>query len=115
MKSTGTAYLLWFFLGLLGGHKFYLDKVGMGLLYFFTFGFFGIGWFIDLFTLGAQVNEYNRRLYSNSNVNTNTNHVIVNNTMEESLTDKLLKLNHLKEQGILSEAEFAQQKSKLLR
>lgn len=116
MKSTGTAYLLWFFLGFLGAHKFYLDKVGMGILYLFTFGFFGLGLFIDLFTLGSQVSEYNRRLqaYSNNNVNTNANNVIINNAKEDNLTDQLIRLNHLKEQGILTEIEFSQQKSKLL-
>lgn len=59
MKSTLTAYLLWFFLGLLGAHKFYLGKTGMGILYIFTGGLFGIGMLIDLFTLAGQVNTYN--------------------------------------------------------
>jgi|GEM_PF-1219879 len=59
MKSKSTAYLLWFFLGTLGAHKFYLDKGGMGVAYLFTLGFFGVGWFIDLFTLGDQVELYN--------------------------------------------------------
>jgi len=31
-KSTGVAYLLWLFLGGLGGHRFYLGKTGTGLL-----------------------------------------------------------------------------------
>lgn len=31
-KSAGVAYLLWFFLGSLGGHRFYLGRVGTGLL-----------------------------------------------------------------------------------
>jgi len=59
MKSKGTAYLLWFFLGLIGVHRFYLEKIGTGILYLLTFGFFGVGWFIDLFTLGGQVDTYN--------------------------------------------------------
>ena len=32
-KSSGTAYLLWFFLGGIGGHNFYLGKPIWGLLY----------------------------------------------------------------------------------
>ncbi len=32
-KSKGTAAVLCFFLGAIGGHKFYLGKVGIGLLY----------------------------------------------------------------------------------
>lgn len=59
MKSKFLAYVLWFFLGLLGIHKFYLGKVGTGIIYLFTGGIFGIGWFIDLFTLGTQVDTYN--------------------------------------------------------
>jgi TM2 domain-containing membrane protein YozV len=30
MKSKGIAYLLWFFLGWIGGHKFYLGVVLLG-------------------------------------------------------------------------------------
>lgn len=59
MKQKGTAYILWIFLGLLGFHKFYLGKIGWGILYLFTLGIFGIGWLIDLFTLGNQVDVYN--------------------------------------------------------
>lgn len=59
MKSKGIAYLLWFFLGIIGGHRFYLGKIGTGILYLCTFGFAGIGWIIDLFTLGTQVDTYN--------------------------------------------------------
>jgi TM2 domain-containing membrane protein YozV len=61
-KSVGTAYLLWFFLGFLGIHKFYLDKAGTGILYLFTFGLLGIGLLVDLFTLGEQVRTYNQSL-----------------------------------------------------
>ena len=32
-KSTGIAYLLWFFLGSLGVHKLYLGKTGWGIAY----------------------------------------------------------------------------------
>jgi len=59
MKSKGTAYLLWFFLGIIGAHRFYLEKIGTGILYLLTLGFFGVGWFIDLFTLVGQVDTYN--------------------------------------------------------
>lgn len=59
MKSKTTAYLLWFFLGGLGIHKFYLGKHGMGIVYLLTGGICGIGWLVDLFTLGGQVDAYN--------------------------------------------------------
>lgn len=58
-KSLFLAYVLWFFLGILGIHQFYLGKWGRGLLYLFTAGVFGIGWLIDLFTLPSQTRQVN--------------------------------------------------------
>lgn len=40
------------------GHKFYEGKVGMGILYLFTIGLFGIGWIIDIITLAMKPNPY---------------------------------------------------------
>lgn len=40
------------------GHKFYEGKVGMGLLYFFSLGLFGIGWVFDIFSLLFKPNPY---------------------------------------------------------
>ncbi|NLF19984.1 MAG: TM2 domain-containing protein [Clostridiaceae bacterium] len=47
-RSRWIALALWLFLGPFGGHQFYAGKVGMGFLYLFTAGLFGIGWLIDL-------------------------------------------------------------------
>ena len=76
-KSKGVAYLLWFFLGLLGVHKFYVNKIGMGVIYLLTFGLFGIGWFIDLFTLGSQVDIANA-LEGARGGGANSNNIVVN-------------------------------------
>jgi TM2 domain-containing membrane protein YozV len=35
----------------LGIHHFYVGKIGVGILYLLTFGFFGIGWFLDCFSI----------------------------------------------------------------
>ncbi len=59
MKELVVAYLLWFFLGFYGVHKFYLGRTGIGVFYLFTGGGFLIGWFIDLFTLPRQVRKAN--------------------------------------------------------
>ncbi len=40
--------LLCIFVGALGIHRFFVGKIGTGLLYLFTFGLFGIGWIYDL-------------------------------------------------------------------
>ena len=57
-RSKWVAFLLCFFLGLLGAHKFYEGKTGMGILYIFTAGLFGIGWLIDLIVLLCKPNPY---------------------------------------------------------
>jgi TM2 domain-containing membrane protein YozV len=46
-------YGLWIF-GFTGAHRFYYGKPISGTLYFFTFGLFGIGWFIDLFLIPSM-------------------------------------------------------------
>lgn len=40
------------------GHKFYEGKVGMGVIYLFTCGLFGIGWVIDIISLLFKPNPY---------------------------------------------------------
>jgi TM2 domain-containing membrane protein YozV len=59
MKSKGIAYLLLIFFGLFGAHRFYIGKIGSGVLYLCTFGLFYVGVVIDLFTLGTQVDLVN--------------------------------------------------------
>lgn len=46
------------FFGWLGAHKFYERKYIMGILYFFTYGFLGIGWVLDFITLLKKPNPY---------------------------------------------------------
>ncbi|OIH85489.1 hypothetical protein BLJ79_09615 [Arthrobacter sp. UCD-GKA] len=76
-KSTGVAYVLWFFLGQLGIHKFYLNQTGMGVLYlvlgvvgwattflFVGFLILGVLWLlmiVDLFLIPGRVNQLNSR------------------------------------------------------
>ncbi len=47
-KSRTVALLLCIFLGVLGGHRFYVGKVGTGLIWLVTGGFFGVGAIVDL-------------------------------------------------------------------
>lgn len=57
-KNKWTAFLLCLFLGGLGAHKFYEGKTGMGILYIFTLGLFGIGVLIDLICILCKPNPY---------------------------------------------------------
>lgn len=46
---NATTYLiLSIFLGMLGVHRFYRNQIGIGILYLFTAGLFGIGWIVDI-------------------------------------------------------------------
>ena len=47
-KSRGVAALLCALIGVFGIHRFYLGKVGTGLLWLFTGGLLGFGCFVDL-------------------------------------------------------------------
>tara|TARA_R110002012_G_scaffold313503_1_gene525147 strand:- start:204 stop:500 length:297 start_codon:yes stop_codon:yes gene_type:complete len=71
-KSTGLSYVLWFFLGSFGIHRFYLGSTGIGILILlctllgfvvvFTFFVTAIILIYDLFTLPTQVRKYNERV-----------------------------------------------------
>lgn len=71
-KSVGVAYLLWFFLGFLGIHQFYLGRNGMGLAYLLLtvlLGWVGLGLVIvgvallvDLFLIPTYTRDANHRL-----------------------------------------------------
>jgi len=52
-KSRIIALVICIFLGYFGGHQFYVGKSGMGILYLFTMGLFGIGWIIDIIQLAS--------------------------------------------------------------
>ena len=65
-KSTGTAYLLWFFFGC---HYAYLGMWGIQILYwiailagFVTLGITWIWVFVDLFLIPGKVANYNRNI-----------------------------------------------------
>lgn len=142
MKSKGVAYLLWCagFIGLCGLHRFYIGKVGTGLLWLFTLGLLGVGQLVDLFILGGQVDVANLKKgvghgVSNSNENRNHQNVIVNVSAPTSAppatdlaaargqqnvpavlnpTDELERLVMLLEKGHLTQEEFTARKAKLL-
>lgn len=54
------AWVLLTFLGIFGGHRFYLGKWLTGFIWLFTGGLFLIGWLYDLWTLNEQIDEVNR-------------------------------------------------------
>ena len=57
-KNKWVALILCGLLGFFGAHKFYEGKGGMGILYLFTGGLFGIGVVIDFFVILFKPNPY---------------------------------------------------------
>ncbi|MFC4992726.1 NINE protein [Rubritalea tangerina] len=53
------AWILQTFLGLFGIHRFYMGKIGTGILWLLTGGIFGIGYVYDFFTLNEQISLRN--------------------------------------------------------
>jgi TM2 domain-containing membrane protein YozV len=62
-KNPTSAVLMALFLGGIGGHKFYMGQVGVGLLYLvFCWTYIpGLVAFVELFTLSGQVAKYNEQ------------------------------------------------------
>lgn len=61
--SNGLGYGLWCtcLAGVCGIHRFYLGKIGTGLLWLCTFGLFGVGQLIDLIRMKSLVKDANIR------------------------------------------------------
>lgn len=53
-KSARMAFLLCLFFGLFGAHRFYVGKIGTGVLMLLTFGGLGIWFIVDLVTIATN-------------------------------------------------------------
>lgn len=56
-KSKVLLYIIWWFFGIFGVHRFYLGDIGYGILLLLTGGGLGVLWIIDLFIIGKRL-EY---------------------------------------------------------
>ena len=61
-KNKWVALTLCLLFGWFGAHKYYEQKIGMGILYTFTVGLFGIGWIVDTIVLIGKPNPYRARM-----------------------------------------------------
>jgi TM2 domain-containing membrane protein YozV len=81
--NSGTAYVTWCLclLGFCGGQRFYTGNAGIGLVYLFTFGLFGIGQVLDLVLIPDMVDKRNAYLrgMGGGNASANANQSITLN------------------------------------
>ena len=64
-KSRLVTLLLCFFLGGLGAHRFYVGKIGTGVLMLVTCGGLGIWWLFDIImiVLGSFTDQQGRKVF----------------------------------------------------
>jgi TM2 domain-containing membrane protein YozV len=60
IRNVGIAYVLLFFAG---AHYAYLNKWGTQIIFWITFGGFGIWWLIDVFRLARMVEDFNDPIF----------------------------------------------------
>jgi len=124
-KSTGVTYLLWFFLGGFGGHRFYLGRTGSAVgqlvlnifswmtIWFglgaFTFVALGVWLIVDIFLIPGMVQEHNAALMKRLNVVSRPAAQPVAN-----VADELTKFAALKDSGAITAEEYEVQKARLM-
>jgi TM2 domain-containing membrane protein YozV len=54
------SWILLTFLGMFGIHRFYMGKIGTGILYLLTGGFLMLGVLYDYWTLNEQIDDINK-------------------------------------------------------
>ncbi len=59
-KDYTIAWILLTFLGLLGAHRFYMEKWFSAVIYLLTGGLLGLGLLFDLWTLNDQIAQVNQ-------------------------------------------------------
>ena len=116
-------FILVIFLGFWGVHRFYVRKIGTGILMLLTFGGLGIWWFIDLILIavasfrdkeGRQIPYNNTPLINPSSVNANNNSNKANKNFNVNVASELRELSSLRDEGIITEQEFKKKKKELL-
>lgn len=118
-KNIVVAYLLWWFLGVLGIHRFYLGKIKTGLaqLLLLAFGWIplfigwivlGFWWLLDAYFVYKYVSDYNQEIGGEPLSFTVKTKQSVGGDL-----DHLERLHDLREKGVLTEDEYQKRRSEI--
>ena len=109
MKNKTSAGILALFLGGLGVHRFYLKQTGLGILYlvFFWTLIPSISALVDGIIFLTQTDEAFNAKY-NKDIQITSVHV-------GNVADELSKFSALRDKGVITEQEFQDRKSLLLK
>ena len=109
-KDFITTLLICVFLGGLGVHRFFVDKMGTGVLMLVTLGGLGIWWIIDIILIVTGSFED-----SEGRVITYQAAGATNREPAKDIPDEIRKFAELKDKGIITEEEFDKKKKELLK
>jgi TM2 domain-containing membrane protein YozV len=123
-KSMVVAYLLWWFFGVLGIHRLYLNRaisafcmMGLAALgwltLFTTWIVLGCWWVVDGFLIYQYVNKANEMLDAPLLGISLTSNKTASEQNDAKSLDYLEKLHKLKESGAISDIEYQERKNKV--